>query len=67
MLMGSNWIMNWVREHYATKGEVQLDSERYWKLVNKIDALYNHLGLELTHCPGKNIVAKKGVKAPCQQ
>ena len=64
-MWGHKKLKDWVRQNFIMKCDAAMTRGDYWELCGKVAALYDHLGLEVQHCPGKNIVVKKGGKG-CQ-
>jgi hypothetical protein len=54
------WGNEKLKEWVACKNDVHFTSDRYWRLVAKIDALYEALDLEYTEIPSKRVAIKKG-------
>ena len=64
-MWGYKKLEAWVEKNFALKADVSFDSRRYWELMAKGEALYQHLGVEYKECPGRYLVVKKGGKE-CQ-
>lgn len=65
-MWGHEKLKDWVCENFVVKADVSFDRRRYWELTAKVEALYQHLGVEYKECPGRSLVVKKGGKG-CQQ
>lgn len=60
-MWGHEKLKDWVREYFAMKGDVQFDSRRYWELRERVDALYEHFGLEYKEFPRRCAAVDKEV------